>query len=309
MVDILNQLAAMPLATLVALGAVVLIGLPHGALDGAIALRIGLLKDVRSTILFLAVYVSGSVAVVLTWLAMPVFTLCVFLVASLLHFGLGDARTGKGLEKGLEVCAHGGLVIAGISQFHRAEVDIIFGYLVNGDTAFVWNVLDRVSFAVVAAVLFCFAKAFSQREWRSNAVELVLIGGLFWLSPPLVGFALYFCLVHAARHVQSISHAFRNAGGRRIVLTQAVVFTLACWCAAGGAFWGLAQVGPVDAALLRVVFIGLAALTLPHIVLVDGVLDAAWIARVSSRRRVSLVLPRSEPCDPHLASSKLHSEI
>ena len=40
--DIISALAGIPLPTLVALAAVVIIGLPHGALDGAIAIHLGM---------------------------------------------------------------------------------------------------------------------------------------------------------------------------------------------------------------------------------------------------------------------------
>ena len=103
---------------LVALGAVVLIGLPHGALDGAIAFRLGLLDDSRSLFRFITVYLSAGLAVVLFWFAMPAVALCVFLAVSLIHLGW-ETRNGDGIE--LEVLAHGGLVIAGISQFHAAR--------------------------------------------------------------------------------------------------------------------------------------------------------------------------------------------
>ena len=51
-----------------------------------------------------------------------------FLIVSMIHFGSGDARHATGWMRGVEIVAHGGLVVA-ISQMHRPEVDVVFGYL------------------------------------------------------------------------------------------------------------------------------------------------------------------------------------
>ena len=183
---------------------------------------------------------------------------------------------------------------------------MIFGYLANGDTTWVWGVVDGIAFMVVAASLFCGAKAIVYPEWRRNGVELALTGSLFWLCPPLVGFALYFCLLHSSRHIRTVFQKLPGTLRRREILWQALGFTLACWFAAAWAFWGLATAGPIDAALLRVVFIGLAALTLPHIVLVDGLLEKPWATSKASREARSFYLPGQEPCESPLAPVRMH---
>ena len=51
---------------------------------------------------------------------------------------------------------------------------------------------------------------------------------------------------------------------------QTLAFTLASWLAGVAAVWWLADMTNPEPTVLRVIFIGLAALTVPHMILVDG---------------------------------------
>ena len=132
--DMVAAMLTMTSLDLVALAAVVLIGLPHGALDGAIAMHLGYANKILNFISFIVLYVLMAGLVVALWIVMPAPCLLAFLIISMIHFGSGDARHGTGWMRGAEIMAHGGLVVAGISQMHRTKVDVVFGYLVGGDT-------------------------------------------------------------------------------------------------------------------------------------------------------------------------------
>ena len=179
-------------------------------------------------------------------------------------------RAGNGWQGMLEALAHGGLVVAGISHMHREEVDVIFGYLVDGNTLLVWQGLEIIAIFVAVALLFCMVQGVINRRWRGGLAELVILGAIFAFTPPLVGFAIYFCLVHTPRHVRAILASVSSGVSRRLILSQVVLFSVASWVAGGLAFWLLLGAETAEAVLMRVVFIGLAALTVPHMILVDG---------------------------------------
>ena len=270
MMDLMAGIMAMAPLDLAALGAVVLIGLPHGALDGAIAIHLGFSHRMILFIRFLLLYVGMAGLVIAAWIVAPALCLLGFLVISMIHFGAGDARHGSGWVRGAEVLAHGGLVVAGISQMHRSESDVIFAYLTGGDTMLVWQGLDMLTVIVGVSLVICLAQALWHRRWRGTALELGVLAVLFALTPPLVGFAVYFCCVHSARHVAAIMSGLRQHMSANAMLLQTLVFTVASWLAGAAAIWWFADMADPQPVILRVVFIGLAALTVPHMILVDG---------------------------------------
>ena len=268
--EMMTSIGMMAPLDLAALAAVVLIGLPHGALDGAIAIHLGFTRKLLHFMRFLALYIAMAGLVVGAWLLAPTLCLFVFLVISMLHFGAGDARHGTGWLRSAEVIAHGGLVIVGISQMHHDKVDVIFGYLTGGDTTLLWQGMDVLTAIVGLSIIVCLSQALWHRRWRGTAVELGGLAVLFALAPPLVGFAVYFCCVHSARHVYGIVGSLRRDISRMRMVNQAAAFTLASWAAGGLAIWWFADMANPEPVVLRVVFIGLAALTVPHMILVDG---------------------------------------
>ena len=144
-----NLIAILGLQNLMALSAVVIIGLPHGAFDGAIASHLGFMKRPYFLTRFLFLYVLIAVSVVVLWLAFPVESLILFLLISVLHFGFGDARAKSGWFRWVQVLAHGAVVVVGISQFHKLEVEKIFNYLTGYDTTVVWISIDAISIVLV----------------------------------------------------------------------------------------------------------------------------------------------------------------
>ena len=265
--DMLNTLALL---------AVVFIGLPHGAMDGALAVHFGWMKRPLLASTFLIAYVGLAAVVVLLWSINPVMSFVAFLAISVYHFGRGDSTSTQTGREVVESLARGGLVIGGISHFHSAEADAVFSALVGSNTTGVWIFLD----VVVALTAVCLVESmlFKQRGERSRfLVEMGFLTVVFITLPPLAGFAVYFCLVHSMRHFSAMRGVLQATVSTLRITQTTLVFSLLTWA------FGLlvfaqrtASVG-VEPALLQVVFIGLAALTVPHMLLIDG-----WLNRVES---------------------------
>jgi len=113
--------------------------------------------------------------------------------------------------------------------------------------------------------------AFALRRRPTDALEILLAATLALVAPPLVFFVLYFCALHSARHLR---HGFaEERGGGRLALLITVVYTVVPILAVGiltAVFAGDFAPGGSLASdwIIRLVFIGLAALTVPHMMVI-----------------------------------------
>jgi len=98
-------------------------------------------------------------------------------------------------------------------------------------------------------------------------LEILVLAIILAYLPPLWGFAIYFCLVHSSRH---ILHLLNSVGSLNyndyvLLLVTVLVSILAILI---GAFHFTNN--PFDIGIIRATFIGLAALTVPHMLLIDS---------------------------------------
>ena len=287
------MIEGLDLLALISLAAVVLIGLPHGAMDGAVAMVSGYGQSRGQLVKFTLRYIAIAGLVVLVWLMIPVFSLTIFMLYSLVHFGLGDALPPKSkpeLAKPeqtqpeqtkrwyqidpayvVQIICHGGLVVVVIPIAHLTKVQPIFLVLTGGvELAAFWTFLLAMVavFVIAAGVYTIMAVMTPYLRWRW--LECAGLAIALSLLPPLTGFALYFCVVHTPRHVRNVLKAVRAIMPDARVLPLTFGFTIITWLAMAAAVLMMRGQISVDAAMIQVIFIGLAALTVPHMMLVDG---------------------------------------
>ena len=267
--SLVDALAGIDTLNLIALLGIVFIGLPHGAVDGALAAHLGWMDSKKKAASFLTGYVAMAALVVGLWFIAPVLSFIIFLAISMFHFGKGDVNSPNKQFTAIESLARGGIVIAGISQFHKVDADYIFQVLIGSNTDLVWLFLD----AALAITIACCGITIAAKKGQERGKFFGEIAGLtliFAILPPLVGFSIYFCLIHSVRHFTSMKAMLSDTISKLQITKTTVLFSAICW-AVGLII--LAQQSTnigIEPALLQVIFIGLAALTVPHMMLVDG---------------------------------------
>lgn len=265
----MEQFITLDLASLYALLFVVLIGLPHGAFDGAIAAHLGAGKSAYTATKFIIYYGLSSAMIIALWFALPGEMLTLFLIISVIHFGWGDTSVKSGLPFFVQVALHGGLPIFGIVYFHPDEVAPLFSILTYGEPHLALQLSQLAAPILLSLGVLYALLALQKPAMRRRFVELLIITPLLATLPPLVGFALYFCIIHTSRHMLRIWRLLTVTVAPKRLIMQASGYTIASWLFGGLAFLWLNE-NSVEAELLQIIFIGLAALTVPHMILVDG---------------------------------------
>lgn len=249
-----------------ALAAIFLFGVPHGGFDAAIARRNGWsMQGSLPWVLFHLAYVSMAAIIALLWWWFPLVSLGLFLIISGYHFGASDiAEVGTDW---LPWLAHGGLVPIAIPSLNPEAVKPIFAILIGANEADLLLSIIQVFFILwlIGFIGYCFF-ALYKKQYGKPLLGLMAMILIALALPPLISFALYFCLWHSRGHTVRLWHSLeedKRLGAAR----EAIVYTLLSWASAGIFVFYLS--GSLSDILLQLTFIGLAALTWPHMVLVD----------------------------------------
>ena len=251
--------------------AVALLGLPHGAIDAYIARQNGLWRSTRGFAAFVGIYAVVAIGVIGVWMIMPTPSLLAFLIISAWHFG-ADANARNQAERWL----FGSLLLSLPSFFHPADVASLFEAISGASAGSLVSILQV--WAPVAAIgvfaMLVRRRPPAQQRWADIATVAGLV--LFaWALPPLVYFVIYFSALHSPAHFGRVIRLVPPPD-RSSAIAYTVGFTALTLLIAGMAFIALTDEVTLQQSTLQIVFIGLAALTVPHMFLIDGICRARF---------------------------------
>jgi Brp/Blh family beta-carotene 15,15'-monooxygenase len=256
---------------LLASGLIVLLGVPHGALDPLFAQALPQLNSRTSWFVFVACYLLLAALVVVLWWQSPLVFLIAFLAVSILHFS-GDLLAGATF---LERLVYGGLIIVLPALVHAAELTRLFSQLVGLSAAVtVVAVLELIAWPWLLALLL--VVVLRGRRDGLLALEMMAVGLLALTATPLLGFAIYFCAMHSPRHILR-TQQYADVTPMRLVLVA--VLPMLATLLLGGLAWHFLPASATDERMLKLLFVALAALTFPHMLLVERVRFSGWRKR------------------------------
>ena len=247
---------------IIALGPLVaLLGLPHGALDHRVATALWPLRTLRQHAIFVAGYIGLAIAVLILWIMAPSIALAAFLIYSALHFS-DDWRADLGLWQSLPL---GISVISLPALVFQSDVAVLFGFLIAEPTATLFAaLLHKTAIAAIIASALCLMVNLRAAPWVTAEYALLVATAL--VAPPLIYFVIYFCALHSPRHFLLTADQLRLTPLQALRAAGPIMGATLAMAALGAIV--LAVFTPAfEAATLQIVFIGLAALTVPHMLL------------------------------------------
>ena len=256
------------------------IGVSHGSLDHIKGKKLLRLFNIKSTYIFYIIYILISGLVIITWMLLPSITLILFLMIASYHFGKEDTQfliKEKSYFTEILYFFKGFLIILAPLYFHFQETITIFKLLLIDNEAFysslnfieTKNVIQIGIFSSTLSSIFLFLKNFEVKKFVVFLDYFSILILNYYLSP-LIAFTVYFCFLHSIRH--SISLAIdldpnSIINGFRLFVKKALPLTILTAVLSFIAFYLLNNSYNLDSAILKIIFIGLASLTFPHILL------------------------------------------
>ena len=258
---------------------ILFLGVPHGALDTLYARPLYRLQSFGAWIVFGAAYAGLAALVVALWALMPFVFLLGFLLVSAFHFS-GDPVEGTPV---VFRALYGGAIIVFPALIHAVQVTELFSLLAGVETAtLLVDALHLLAFPWLFATLWV-----AGRHAKLNPVsslELVSVSVLAIFSSPLIAFCLFFCGMHSIRHILRTREFSEKKSYLHLLQLALLPFLLTLAGASAG--WYFLSDASLDGRLVQLLFVSLAALTVPHMLLVDRLRFFGDRKKVSGRRDV-----------------------
>ena len=265
---------------LICLLLILIIGVSHGSLDHIKGKKLLQTFKLTNMSIFYFIYLLIAISITVFWIFFPATTLIFFLTVASYHFGKEDTQflvdTNSFLNQ-LLFFFKGSLIIQAPLFFHFDETINIFKLLLIKNEIFYLSlsfiedskILDIGIVLSTLSSIFLFLTKFEMKKFIIFLDYFSIIIVNFYFSP-LVAFTIYFCFLHSIRHSVSLIFELDHSNlinGFLIFIRKALPLTIltATFCLIGLYF--LNKNYGFDSSILKLIFIGLASLTFPHILL------------------------------------------
>ena len=268
------------ISPLICLFLILVIGVSHGSLDHIKGKRLLKIFDIKNVFFFYVSYILLAIFIIIAWVSLPTTSLLFFLIIASYHFGKEDTQFLTTNTNSINLLLYffkGSLIILAPMFFHFNETVAIYKFLLVENENFytILGYIETNKILLIGIVLstlssvLLFIKEFEIKKFVIFLDYFSIIILNYYLSP-LIAFTFYFCFLHSLRHSISLIFEIDNFdfnNGLIKFLKKALPLTIltAVFCIISLFF--LNNIYDLNSSILKVIFIGLASLTFPHILL------------------------------------------
>ena len=273
----INNFSVSPLICLLL---ILTIGVSHGSLDHIKGKKLFNILNIKKISIFYFSYIFIAISVIVIWTTIPSISLIIFLIVASFHFGKEDTQfliSKNSYFNQLLFFFKGLLIIFAPMFFHFDETVTIFKYLLVNNEIF-YSTLGFIEnnkilpIGIILSTLssiYLFLKEFEIKKLTIFLDYFSIIILNYYLSP-LLAFAIYFCFLHSFRHTISLITELNENNfkvGAITFIKKAMPLTVLTAVFYVISLYFLSNFYQLNDAILKVIFIGLASLTFPHILL------------------------------------------
>ncbi len=266
---------------------IITFGISHGALDNLKGRKILNKFGHNNIIIFYFSYLLITFLIIFLWILFSTISLTIFLIVACYHFGKEDTefllaydnkwKNFKNLNNFVYL-AKGLLIIFAPLYFHNEETIAIFkilgaenNFLTKFQDDLMWEYHKMIGWISLVGYLIFFYMNFKDLGYKViHSFDFIPIIVLNFILSPLLAFTFYFCFIHSFKHSISLinfldNKSFKN--GFKLFVKKSLPLTLITAISFIFGVYLLTNFYVLNDAILKVIFIGLASLTFPHILL------------------------------------------
>lgn len=277
---IVNRFENLIISPVVCLFFILSIGISHGALDNQKGKKLSQLYNIKKSYFFYLLYSLIGIGIIIFWLFFPTVSLILFLVVASYHFGKEDTEfliSNKNVFNLILYFLKGSLIIVAPLMFHFVETINIFKLLLIENEKFYLflNFIEDNSILLFALSISLLSSIYYfLKDFKIMNILIFLdffsIIVLNYCLTPLIAFTVYFCFLHSFRHSISLIVELNEKSfkiGAITFIKKAMPLTVLTAILYVISLYFLSNFYQLNDAILKVIFIGLASLTFPHILL------------------------------------------
>ena len=253
---------------------ILVLGISHGSLDYIKGKKLLKIYKIENVSFFYLSYILIGLGIIFIWVLFPYFLLLLFLIVASYHFGKEDSDflSIKNYKNNFILKTLKGSVIIIAPLFFKQEETVeIFNslnfYLAN--TFFLKQefLLFILFLSFLSNLFLCKNESFNNKLILFSDFFSIMVLNVF--LNPFLSFTLYFCFLHSFRHSTKLIFELSKKSNKGFIIfvKKAIPLTSITAILYLVVLFFLQNSFSLNESVNKVIFIGLASLTFPHILL------------------------------------------